>query len=106
MSFDVSLNFLFVAVLITEFEAVFLHKFLSVITKAESVAIDIDGSGLSFHLVESPRIGRYPRPLCWLPRFWKGRLTKKTKRKFGSLWKRVFIVAPCFASVRPYFSSQ
>ena len=41
------------AALITEFEAVSLHKFLGIIAKAESMTIDINGSGLSFHLVES-----------------------------------------------------
>lgn len=48
-----SLNFLSAAALITEFEAVSLHKFLGIVAKAESMTIDINGSGLSFHLVES-----------------------------------------------------
>ena len=56
-SFGVSLDYLSAVVFVTEFEAVFLHKFLGVITKAESMAINIDGYGFSFHLVESRGIG-------------------------------------------------
>ena len=44
------------AVFVTKLFTVFLHKIFGIITKAKSMAIDIDGIGLSFHLVESPGV--------------------------------------------------
>ncbi len=46
-----------------------LFKIISgIYRKSEHVVINIDVVLLKSHLVESPRIGRYPRPVSWLVR--------------------------------------
>lgn len=54
-------------------------------------------------LVESPRIGRYPRPVCWLPRFWKGRLTKKDQAEIRFIVETSIYCCALFRQRSPLF---
>ena len=63
---------------------------------------DVDGISLSFHLVESPRTGRYPRPFSWKTISFLRFLGRRSKSSILNLWRKTLRLL----HFRPRFTSS